>query len=233
MIRALLVDGHALVRSGLGLILSAEHDVEVVGEAPDGPTGVAAARALRPDVVLMDVRPPVRDGIEATRRLVGGDGPGTDADGGHRVLAISATDDDELLWGVVEAGAAGVVLEDAPAPDLVSAVRVTARGGAWFDPRVAGRVLGAVRRHVGPPGGCDAAADAVATLTRREREVLRLLASGATNGEVAALLHLSERTVKGHVGAIFTKLGARDRAAAIIRAYDAGVVAPRRAAPWP
>ena len=216
MIRLLLVDDQELVRAGLRLILSAEDDLQVVGEAPDGQTGVAAARALAPDVVLMDVRMPVMDGIEATRQLV--------ANGDHRVLALTTFEDDEVLWGVIEAGAAGFVLKDAPAVDLVSAVRVTARGGSWLDPRVADRVLTVLRRR---PAVTTAADRPVAPLTEREREVLRLVASGANNTEIAASLYLSERTVKGHISAIFAKLGVRDRPAAIIRAYDAGIVTPR------
>jgi DNA-binding NarL/FixJ family response regulator len=238
MIRLLLVDDQEMVRAGLRLILSAEDDLEIVGEAPDGRTGVEAARTLAPDVVLMDVRMPVMDGIEATRQLTGGSsgsgepaGPGgpaggPDADGpAHRVLALTTFEDDDVLWGVIEAGAAGFVLKDAPTADLVGAVRVTARGGTWLDPRVADRVLGAVRRR---PRAADPASS-VDPLTERELEVLRLVASGANNPEIAEALYLSERTVKGHISAIFLKLGVRDRPAAIIRAYDAGIVSPRSA----
>ena len=221
MIRLLLVDDQELVRAGLRLILSAEDDLVVAGEAPDGRAGVEAARALRPDVVLMDVRMPVLDGIEATRELVGEAGDEAD----QRVLALTTFEDDEVLWGVIEAGAAGFVLKDARAVDLVSAVRVTARGGSWLDPRVAGRVMGSLRRRPGTAEG----ARSVEPLTDREREVLRLVASGANNTEVAEALYLSERTVKGHISSIFLKLGVRDRAAAIIRAYDAGIVVPRSA----
>ena len=217
MIRLLLVDDQELVRAGMRLILSAEDDLEVVGEAADGRAGVDAARALRPDVVLMDVRMPVMDGIEATRRLA--------RDGDHRVLALTTFEDDEVLWGVIEAGAAGFVLKDVPAADLVGAIHVTARGGSWLDPRVADRVLTVLRRR---PGAASAASDRqVDPLTEREREVLRLVASGANNPEIAEALYLSERTVKGHISAIFAKLGVRDRPAAIIRAYDAGIVTPR------
>jgi DNA-binding NarL/FixJ family response regulator len=221
VIRLLLVDDQELVRAGLRLILSAEDDLVVAGEAPDGRAGVEAARALRPDVVLMDVRMPVLDGIEATRELVGEAGDEAD----QRVLALTTFEDDEVLWGVIEAGAAGFVLKDARAVDLVSAVRVTARGGSWLDPRVAGRVMGSLRRRPGTAEG----ARSVEPLTDREREVLRLVASGANNTEVAEALYLSERTVKGHISSIFLKLGVRDRAAAIIRAYDAGIVVPRSA----
>ncbi|GAA3771820.1 response regulator transcription factor [Plantactinospora mayteni] len=215
MIRIVLVDDQELVRAGLRLILSAHDDLAIVGEAADGRAGVDLAGRLEPDVVLMDVRMPVLDGIEATRRLAG-------AEGAPPVLALTTFEDDEVLWGVIEAGAAGFVLKDAPAAELVGAIRVTARGGSWFDPQVAARVLALVRgRRAGRP------ASSVAALTGRELEVLRLVASGANNVEIAASLHLSERTVKGHVSAIFLKLGVRDRAGAIVRAYDAGIVPGR------
>ncbi len=220
MIRLLVVDDQELVRAGLRLILSADEDLEIVGEASDGRAGVEEAATLRPDVVLMDVRMPVLDGIGATRQIVGGQG-----DGGRtcRVLALTTFDDDDVLWGAIEAGAAGFVLKDAPAGDLVAAVRVTARGGSWLDPRVAGRVLQSLRHA---PSTSRRDPPSVEQLTERELQVMRLVARGASNAEIAATLYLSERTVKGHVSAIFMKLGARDRAAAIVRAYDAGVVAP-------
>ncbi|MGI5149801.1 response regulator [Plantactinospora sp. CA-294935] len=215
MIRIVLVDDQELVRAGLRLILSAHDDLAIVGEAADGRAGVDLAGRLGPDVVLMDIRMPVLDGIEATRRLAG-------VEGAPPVLALTTFGDDEVLWGVIEAGAAGFVLKDAPAAELVGAIRVTARGGSWFDPQVAARVLALVRgRRAGRP------ASSVAALTGRELEVLRLVASGANNVEIAGTLHLSERTVKGHVSAIFLKLGVRDRAGAIVRAYDAGIVPGR------
>lgn len=220
MISLLVVDDQELVRAGLRLILSADEDLEIVGEAPDGRAGVEAARTIRPDVVLMDIRMPVLDGIGATRELMGGR-----ADGGRacRVLALTTFDDDDVVWGILEAGAAGFVLKDAPASDLVAAIRVSARGGSWLDPRVAGRVLHSLRQA---PATSRPHAPSVEQLTERELQVLRLVAQGANNTEIAEALYLSERTVKGHVSAIFIKLGARDRAAAIVRAYDAGVVTP-------
>ena len=216
MIRLLLVDDQEMVRAGLKLILSAEEDLDVVAEAANGREGIDTARAARPDVVLMDVRMPVMDGIEATRQLVADDA------GAYRVLALTTFEDDEVLWNVIDAGAIGFVLKDAPVADLVNAVRVTARGGSWLDPRVAGRVMGTLRGR-----GGNVAAASIDALTEREVEVLRLVATGATNGEIADALYLSERTVKGHISAIFLKLDVRDRPAAIIRAYDAGLVAPR------
>ena len=140
-----------------------------------------------------------------------------------RMLALTTFEEDDVLWGAIEAGAAGFVLKDAPAADLVGAVRVIARGGSWLDPRVADRVLGTLRRQQSVTNS----APSVDALTEREVEVLRHVASGANNQEIAESLYLSERTVKGHVSAIFLKLGVRDRAAAIIRAYDAGIVVPR------
>ncbi|MFC0533731.1 response regulator [Phytohabitans kaempferiae] len=214
MIRIVLVDDQELVRAGLRLILSPHDDLEIVGEAADGRAGLDAARAMRPDVVLMDIRMPVLDGVEATRRLLREPAP-------PQVLALTTFEDDEVLWGAIEAGAAGFVLKDAPAVDLVGSIRVTARGGTWLDPRVARRVLDTVRRRAARP------APSLDALTEREREVLRLVASGANNAEIAAALHLSERTVKGHISAIFLKLGVRDRPAAIIHAYDAGLVPER------
>ena len=218
-IRVVLVDDQPLVRAGVGLIVGSEPGMQVVAEAPNGELGVHAALAHRPDVVLMDVRMPVMDGLVATARLRDADGP--------PVLVLTTFDDDEVLWGAVEAGAAGFVLKDAPGDDIIRAIRAVAAGGSWLDPRVTPRLLGALRRETATTR---ARTDVVDVLSERELEVLRLVAGGASNLEIADALHVSERTVKGHVGSIFAKLGTRDRAAAIVLAYEAGVIQPGRAA---
>jgi DNA-binding NarL/FixJ family response regulator len=218
VIRAALVDDQAIVRAGLARILSPEDGFEVVAEFADGRQAVEELPALHPDVVLMDVRMPRLDGIAATAQLRSLDDP-------IDVLVLTTFGEDEVLWGAIEAGAAGFVLKDASAEELIEAVRAVAGGGAWFDPGVAPRLLDRYRRVVAP-----AARDATKLdeLTEREHEVLRLMARGATNAEIADALHVAEATVKTHVGSIFGKLGVRDRAAAIVFAYDHGVVAPGR-----
>ncbi len=219
-LRVVLVDDQPLVRAGIAFIVSTEPGIEVATEAGNGELGVAAVAAHRPDVVLMDVRMPVLDGLGATRQIRDVDGP--------PVLVLTTFDDDEVLWGAIEAGAAGFVLKDAAADDIIKAIRIVADGGSWIDPRVAPRVLSALRAarpRSNGSNGSDGSRTLVA-LSEREIEVLRLMARGASNVEIAANLYVSERTVKGHIGSIFTKLGARDRAAAIVLAYDAGLVVP-------
>ncbi|MFN8024564.1 MAG: response regulator transcription factor [Acidimicrobiales bacterium] len=213
MIRLVLADDQPLIRAGLRLVLDSETDLEIVAEASDGAQAVAAARAHRPDLVLMDVRMPGTDGLMATRELQALDDP-------VNVLILTTFDDDDVLWGAVHAGAGGFVLKDSPADDLVKAIRLTAAGGSWLDPRVTPRLLMRLR----DTSPADAGARELARLSDRELEVLRLMAAGATNPEIAEQLIVSERTVKSHVGAIFTKLGARDRAAAIVLAFRAGLV---------
>lgn len=215
-VRVVLVDDQELVRAGLSFILSTEPGIEIVAEAPNGELGLVAVENHRPDVVLMDVRMPVLDGIAATRRIHEAGGP--------PVLVLTTFDDDDVLWGAVEAGAAGFALKDTPADDLIRAIRVVAGDGSWLDPRVTPRLLTALRSaspaRQNIPDGFD-------RLSERETEVLVLISQGASNPEIAASLHVSERTVKGHVGSIFAKLGARDRAAAIILAYEAGLIRVR------
>ncbi|GAA4114267.1 response regulator transcription factor [Nocardioides fonticola] len=215
LVRVLLVDDQELVRSGLRRILRRRDGIEVVGECEDGDQVAAAVAAHAPDVVVMDLRMRRVDGITATRALA--------ADpAAPPVLVLTTFDDDELLSGALRAGAAGFLLKDSPAEDLVRAVRAVAAGQALLDPTVTGRVLSAYRAA---PSAV-AASDAVEELTARELEVLRLMGRGLTNSEIAATLVISEVTVKSHIGRIFLKLDLRDRAAAIVYAFDRGLVAP-------
>ncbi|HEX6418895.1 MAG TPA: response regulator transcription factor [Acidimicrobiales bacterium] len=215
MIRVIVVDDQALIRVGVARILGPEDGFEVVAECEDGDEVAAAVAEHRPDVVLMDVRMRRVDGLTATRDLVAaGDPPA--------ILVLTTFDDDDVLWGALDAGAAGFVLKDASAEELIAATRAVAGGAAWLDAKVAPRVLDAFRANVRPRLAEAARVDA---LTEREHDVLRLMARGATNAEIAADLIVSEATVKTHVGSIFAKLGVRDRAAAIVFAYDHGIVA--------
>lgn len=216
MIRVALVDDQAIVRTGLARILSPADGFEVIAECEDGRRAVTELPTLAPDVVLMDIRMPVLDGIDATAAL-------RHAAETIPVLVLTTFGEDEVLWGALEAGAAGFVLKDSSAEDLIAAVRAVAGGAAWFDPAVAPRVLEHYRRHVAPAGR---EAARLELLSEREGEVLRLMARGATNHEIAARLYVAEATVKTHIGSIFGKLGVRDRAAAIVFAYDHGVVKP-------
>ena len=220
MIRVALVDDQAIVRAGLARILSPADGFEVIAECADGRQALDELPALEPDVVLMDIRMPVLDGIAATAGLR----EATDT----VVLVLTTFGEDEVLWGALEAGAAGFVLKDSSAEDLIAAVRAVAAGAAWFDPAVAPRVLEHYRRRVAPAGRQAARLE---LLSEREREVLRLMARGATNGEIATTLYVAEATVKTHIGSIFGKLGVRDRAAAIVFAYDHGVVTPGATSP--
>ena len=216
MIRVLLVDDQELIRTGLRGILRASFGFDVVGECADGGEVPAAVAALAPDVVLMDVRMPFVDGVRATREL-------RRREGSPPVLALTTFDDEEVLAGMLRAGAAGFVLKGVPAEDLQRAVRSVAGGGAWLDPAVTARVL-AIYRTATPPAAAAAAAD-LDSLTGREREVLALIGRGRTNGEIAAELFVSEGTVKTHVNHVFTKLQLRDRAAAVVFAFDHDLVA--------
>jgi DNA-binding NarL/FixJ family response regulator len=216
MIRVALVDDQAIVRTGLARILSPQDGFEVVAECGDGRQAVDELPSLAPEVVLMDIRMPVLDGISATAQL-------RRAAEGIAVLVLTTFGEDEVLWGALEAGAAGFVLKDSSAEDLIAAVRAVAGGAAWFDPAVAPRILEHYRRQVAPAGR---SAMRLELLTDREREVLRMMARGAANKEIAAALYVAEATVKTHVGSIFGKLGVRDRPAAIVFAYDHGLVTP-------
>ncbi|MEA2291201.1 MAG: hypothetical protein QOF17_221 [Solirubrobacteraceae bacterium] len=216
MIRILIADDQAMVRGGLRMILDAEPDMEVVGEADDGERAVAEAERLGPDVVLMDVEMPVLDGVAATRRLQATpDGP--------RVLVVTTFDVDEYVFEALRAGASGFLLKNAPPDDLVRAVRVVAAGDALLAPSVTRRLLGdfgrrAARPTADPPG--------LDELTEREHEVLLLLARGLSNAEIAARLVVSGGTVKTHVARILMKLGLRDRVQAVVLAYESGLVEP-------
>jgi len=215
VIRVVIVDDQPVVRAGVARILGPDDGFEVVAECDDGDEVLDAVVAHAPDLVLMDVRMRRMDGVTATQQLrAHGDEP--------PILVLTTFDDDDVLWGALDAGAAGFVLKDASAEDLIAAARAVAGGAAWLDPKVATRVLHAARgarRDTGEPGRVDA-------LTEREHDVLRQMARGATNAEIAATLIVGEATVKTHVGAIFSKLGVRDRAAAIVFAYDHGIVGP-------
>jgi DNA-binding NarL/FixJ family response regulator len=217
VIRVLIVDDQPVVRAGVARILGPEDGFEVVAECEDGDEVVGAVAEHRPDLVLMDVRMRRMDGVTATQQLrTTGDEP--------PVLVLTTFDDDDALWGALDAGAAGFVLKDAVAEELIAAARAVAGGAAWLDPKVAGRVLGAVRQR---ERSASEAVARVEQLTEREHDVLRHMARGATNAEIAEALIVGEATVKTHVGSIFSKLGVRDRAAAIVFAYDHGIVGPR------
>jgi DNA-binding NarL/FixJ family response regulator len=213
VIRVLLVDDQELVRTGLRGILREAFGFHVVGECADGREVSAATAALAPDVVLMDVRMPFVDGVQATREL-------RRRQDSPPVLALTTFDDEEVLAGMLRAGAAGFVLKGVPAEDLQRAVRAVAEGGAWLDPAVTARVL-AIYRSAAPPA---ASAPGLDNLTSREREVLGLIGRGKTNGEIANELFVSEGTVKTHINHVFTKLALRDRAAAVVFAFDHDLV---------
>jgi DNA-binding NarL/FixJ family response regulator len=221
VIRVLVVDDQELVRAGLRGILRTEFGFDVVGECANGGEAIAAVKSLAPDVVLMDVRMPFVDGVQATREL-------RRLEGSPPVLALTTFDDDEVLAGVLRAGAAGFILKGVPAEDLHRAVRMVAGGGAWLDPAVTGRVLAIYRSAAPPRAGRDPAFD---TLTSREREVLALIGQGKTNTEIAAGLFVSDGTVKTHINHLFTKLQLRDRAAAVVFAFDHDLVTPARDGP--
>src|SRR3954463_16638986 len=236
-IRVLLVDDQALVRAGFRMILDAEEDIEVVGEAADGEQAVSSAARFNPDVILMDVRMPNMDGIEATRRIVSAEtngagvvsGSSEDADPAldrPRVLMLTTFELDEYVYESLRAGASGFLLKDVPADQLVAGIRVIAEGEALLAPSITKRLISdfsaaraakSVSEH--PPSGLD-------ELRTREMEVFKLIARGFSNAEIAAELIVSETTVKTHVARILMKLGLRDRVQAVVLAYESGLVQP-------
>lgn len=213
MIRVLIADDQPLVRTGLRMILSAEPDLEVVAEAASGLEAVSAARRERPDVVLMDVRMPQMDGIEATREVTAVQDP-------PRVLVLTTFDLDEVVYDALRAGASAFLLKDAPEERLTHAIRIVADGGSLFAPSVTRRLIAEFASRA------QTATHDLSQLTERESEVLRLVARGQSNAEIAATLVLSENTVKTHVARVLMKLGVRDRVQAVVVAYESGVVRP-------
>ena len=215
-ISVLLVDDQPLLRMGFRMVLEAQPDMAVVGEAGDGAEAIAEAARLTPDVVLMDVRMPVMDGVEATRRLIGSGSPA-------KVLILTTFDLDEYVFAGLRAGASGFLLKDVPPPDLLAAIRSVAAGDAVVAPSVTRRLLDTFADRFEPPPAPPAE---LSSLTEREREVLIEVARGLSNQEIAARLVLSEATVKTHVGRILAKLGLRDRVQAVVLAYELGLVRP-------
>jgi DNA-binding NarL/FixJ family response regulator len=217
-VRVLIVDDQALVRAGFRMILEAEPEIDVVGEAGDGLAGLDAARALRPDVVLMDIRMPELDGLEATRRLTSGE------EHPPRVLMLTTFDLDEYVYEALRAGASGFLLKDTPPEQLIQAILVVADGEALLSPSITRRLIeefvrtGGIQQREPPPG--------VRDLTSRELEVLRAMARGLSNAEIAKELFVSETTVKTHVARVLMKLNLRDRVQAVVLAYESGLVQP-------
>jgi DNA-binding NarL/FixJ family response regulator len=215
-IRVLIVDDQELVRYGFRLMLDATPGIVVVGEADDGERAVGAAERLHPDVILMDVRMPQMNGIEATKRILTRH-PST------RVLVLTTYDLDDYAFGALRAGAAGFLLKDTRPEQLVAAIRAVHAGDAVVSPRITAHLIATAAPHLGDRQ-TDGAERALADLTAREREIFQLIGKGRTNGEIAAALHLSDSTVKAHVGRVLSKLELRNRVDAVIRAYELGVV---------
>ena len=215
-LRVVIADDQALVRVGFRLILETEEGIDVVAEAGDGEEAVRAVRRLRPAVVLMDIRMPRMDGLEATRRIV--------ADGAAcRVVMLTTFDTDEYVYAALRAGASGFLLKDVSPEHLIAAVRMVAAGDALLAPSITRRLI---ERFVRPQPGPAVTPKEVSSLTAREREVLILMARGLSNSELAAQLHLSDATVKTHVARILSKLDLRDRVQAVVLAYETGLVVP-------
>ena len=217
-VRVVLVDDQAMVRTGLRMVLAAEPDIDVVGEAADGASGVRVVTELTPDVVLLDVRMPGMDGLEAARRILAADLP-------TRVIVLTTFDEDEYVAAALRAGVSGFLLKVGPPEDLVVAVRTVAAGRGLLDPAVTLRVI---ESFAAAPSPDPVRAGQLAQLTEREVDVLGLVAAGLTNGEIAARLYLGEATVKTHVSRVLFKLGLRDRVQAVAFAYESGLVTPGR-----
>jgi DNA-binding NarL/FixJ family response regulator len=217
-LRIVVADDHQVARAGFAAMLDTQPDLEVTGSASDGAEAVRISRELRPDVVLMDVRMPVMDGIEATRQLTGSGA------GGPRILILTTFDLDEYVYDALRAGASGFLLKDVTAERLFDAVRVVAAGDALLAPAVTRRLIGEFAQ-LGPRSDAPSTA-ALATLTPRETQVLRLVAEGLSNPEIAVRLVVTEETVKTHVSRVLSKLGLRDRTQAVVAAYESGLVVP-------
>jgi DNA-binding NarL/FixJ family response regulator len=219
MIRILLADDQALLRMGFRLILDAQPDIEVIGEAGDGAAAISMTRALRPDVVLMDVRMPGTDGIQATTQVTA-DFPAT------KVLILTTYDLDEYVFAGLKAGASGFLLKDAPPEELLTAIRTVAGGDSVLAPTATRRLIDQFMPLIPDPSRREAQRELLAKLTDREQAVFGLIAAGCSNREIAVRLHLSEGTVKVHVGRILAKLDLRDRVQAVVLAYESGLIVP-------
>ena len=215
-IRVVVADDQGMVRSGFSILLNAQPDIEVVGEAVNGQEAITRATELSPDVILMDVRMPVLDGLQATRQIAA-------ADGAPRILILTTFDLDDYVYEALRAGASGFLLKDAPRADLIAAVRIAAAGDALLAPSVTRRLIEAFAAR---PAEHAPRPSRLASLTPRERDILLLIARGYSNGEIAQDLVVSETTVKTHVGHLLAKLGLRDRVQAVILAYETGAVIP-------
>jgi DNA-binding NarL/FixJ family response regulator len=227
-IRVLIADDEALVRAGFRVLVDSAPDLHVVGEAADGIQAVRQARALQPDVVLMDIRMPIMPGLEATRVILDGDGDGDGRDCRPRILIVTTFDEDEHVFEALRSGASGFLLKDTPPEQLLDAIRVIAGGDALLTPSITRRLIAEFARspRPGPAPGA-----ALGLLTEREREVLVQVAAGLSNAEIAGRLYLSIPTVKTHVSRLLSNLGGRDRAQLVVFAYEAGVTTPGRLPP--
>jgi len=215
-IKVLLVDDQAMVRAGLHMILEVENDIRVVGEAEDGTKAISLVHKLKPDVVLMDIQMPLMNGLDATRQII--QAPGNTS----RVLILTTFERDDYVFEALRAGASGFILKNAPPEDLIEAVRVVADGNALLAPSVTRRFINEFGQRT-PRHGLK---DRLSSLTEREIEVMRLIAKGKTNSEIAADLFVGETTVKTHISNLFTKLDLRDRAQAVVYAYESGLIQP-------